>query len=81
MKSAIRKFFKSSGVRLLTVAPFVVAAKLLDDKRTAHTELKIPIPDHSQSISSSETNFQLANDLRRTKLTVWDKIVINHRHI
>lgn len=78
--TAIQQVSKCRGVRVLAVASSAVAAQLLDNRSTAHSALKIPIQDYSQSTCSIETISKLLEELRRTSLIVLDGIVITHRH-
>lgn len=62
------------------MASSTVAAQILDDGRTAHSALQIPISVTSDSTCDTEANSKLASKLQYTKLIIWDEIVMTHRH-
>lgn len=62
------------------MASFAVATKLFDDDRTAHSALKILVPVHSESTCTIDADSQLAHELFKTHLLIWDEIVMTHRY-
>lgn len=74
--TAVQRFLRFRGLRVLAVTTFSVAAQLQDDGRTAHLALKIPNPVYFQGTCDAEANSQLADVLRRTNVIVWNKIVM-----
>lgn len=77
---AIQRFLKSHDVHIVAVASSAVAAQLLDDRRTAHSACKIPILVNSDCTCHIDADSQQAQELRRTKLIIWNEIFMTHRH-
>lgn len=67
-------------VRMLAVASPTFNGQLPDDRKKAHSAHKIPNPVQSINKYSIEVGSQLAEELRRIKLILWDEIVMSNRH-
>jgi len=72
----------AQGQVAIDVALSGIAALLLDEGRTAHSRLKIPV----QGLNSTSTCYisrdsKLAALLQATALIVWDEAVMMHKHV
>lgn len=80
MTTTIKWLLKSRGVNALVEAPLAMASQLLDGGRTAQSTFKILFPVHSESTRNIDVSSQIADDLRKTSLTIWDEIVMSLYH-
>ncbi|XP_058747147.1 uncharacterized protein LOC131620148 [Vicia villosa] len=64
----------------LTVATSGIASLLLPGGRTAHSKFKIPVPTLDNSTCKIEYNNDVGDLLRQTKLIIWDKAPMAHKH-
>jgi hypothetical protein len=71
---------RAMGTPVLCVASSAIAALLLDGGRTAHSRFKIPIPVFETSFCGISRNANLKELIKQTKLIVWDKAPMQHRH-
>jgi ATP-dependent DNA helicase PIF1 len=69
---------RSSGTIALSVASSGIAAILLDGSRTSHSQLKIPIEIHSESLCPISAQTDLAALLKATSLIIWDEAPSQH---
>jgi hypothetical protein len=73
-------YFRGQGKTVLCVASTGIAALLLPDGRTSHTQFKIPIQLHESSVSGVTKQSALATILRKTDLIIWDEVPMQHKY-
>ena len=71
---------RRDGRVALAVASSGIAALLLDGGKTAHSQLKIPVNIHADSLCNVSASSELAELLRATELIVWDEAPMMHKH-
>lgn len=57
-----------------------IAALLLPNGRTSHSQFKIPIELHESSVSSITKQSVLAQMLQGTDLIIWDEVPMQHKY-
>lgn len=72
--------FRSLGKTVLCVASTGIAALLLPDGRTSHSQFKIPIQLNESSVSTISKNSKLAALLRLVDLIIWDEVPMQHKY-
>lgn len=65
---------RGQGKTVLSVAWTGIAAKLLEDGRTAHSVFKFPVPLTETSVSSLRLNSTEAQAIRDAAIIVWDEV-------
>jgi hypothetical protein len=73
-------YFRGQGRTVLCVASTGIAALLLPNGRTSHSQFKIPIELHESSVSSVAKQSALARILRFTDLIIWDEVPMQHKY-
>ena len=73
-------FFRGQGKTVLCVASTGIAALLLPNGRTSHSQFKIPIELHESSVSSITKQSALAQMLQGTDLIIWDEVPMQHKY-
>lgn len=71
---AICHYYRGMGKTVLCVASTGIAALLLPNGRTSHTQFKIPINLHEDSACPVSRNCRLARVLRSANLIIWDEV-------
>jgi len=71
---------RSQNKNVLCVASTGIAALLLPDGRTSHSQFKIPIALNENSTSSVPKNSKLAALLRSVDLIIWDEVPMQHKY-
>ena len=72
--------FRGQGKTVLCVASTGIAALLLPNGRTSHSQFKIPIELHESSVSGITKQSALAQVLRVTDLIIWDEVPMQHKY-
>ncbi|CAN1317216.1 ATP-dependent DNA helicase PIF1 [Linum perenne] len=70
---------RSRGGRAIVVASSGIAATLLPNATTAHSQFKIPIEVHHTSTCSIKRGTELADQICRADIIVWDEAPMVHR--
>ncbi|CAN1800450.1 ATP-dependent DNA helicase PIF1 [Linum perenne] len=70
---------RSRGGRAIVVASSGIAAMLLPNATTAHSQFKIPIEVHHTSTCSIKRGTELADQICRADIIVWDEAPMVHR--
>ncbi|KAF4637609.1 hypothetical protein G7Y89_g486 [Cudoniella acicularis] len=73
-------YFRSQGKRVLCVASTGIAALLLPNGQTSHSQFKIPINLNETSVSSISKSSLLAVELRKVDLIIWDEVPMQHKY-
>ena len=73
-------YFSSRGKRVLCVASTGIAALLLPNGQTSHSQFKIPIDLNETSVSSISKSSLLAAELRKVDLIIWDEVPMQHKY-
>ncbi|OMO49584.1 DNA helicase PIF1, ATP-dependent [Corchorus capsularis] len=71
---------RSEGLIVLAVASSGITSLLMPGGRTAHSRFKIPIDINDCSTCSINKGTQLAKQIQRTSLIVWDEAPMIHKH-
>jgi hypothetical protein len=71
---------RSQGKTVLCVASTGIAALLLPDGRTSHSQFKIPIVLNESSVSTIAKNGKVATLLRQVDLVIWDEVPMQHKY-
>ncbi|CAN1800456.1 ATP-dependent DNA helicase PIF1 [Linum perenne] len=71
--NAIISTIRSRGGRAIVVASSGIAAMLLPNATTAHSQFKIPIEVHHTSTCSIKRGTELADQICRADIIVWDE--------
>ena len=74
-------FFRSQGGIALATAISGIASSLLENGRTLHSTLAIPLDVHASSTCNVENFSARAELLRRARLLIVDEVTMGHRHI
>ena len=74
-------FFRSQGGIALATAISGIASTLLENGRTLHSTLAIPLDVHASSTCNVENFSARAELLRRARLLIVDEVTMGHRHI
>lgn len=77
---ALCYYFRGQGRTVLCVVSTGIAALLLPNRRTSHSQFKIPIKLHESSVSSITKQSALAQLLRETDLIIWDEVPMQHKY-
>ncbi|CAN1317205.1 ATP-dependent DNA helicase PIF1 [Linum perenne] len=77
--NAIISTIRSRGGRAIVVASSGIAATLLPNATTAHSQFKIPIEVHHTSTCSIKRGTELADQICRADIIVWDEAPMVHR--
>jgi hypothetical protein len=72
---------RAEGKIVLCVASSGIASLLLPGGRTAHSQLKIPIPIHEDSYCNIKRGDVVHELLKATSLIICDEIPMLHHHI
>lgn len=73
-------YYRGQGKTVLCVASTGIAALLLPDGRTSHSQFKIPIDLHEWSVSGITKQSMLAEVLRKADLIIWDEVPMQHKY-
>jgi hypothetical protein len=73
-------YFRGQGRAVLCVASTGIAALLLPNGRTSHSQFKIPLKLNESSVSSVTKQGALARILRITDLIIWDEVPMQHKY-
>jgi hypothetical protein len=73
-------YFRGQGKTVLCVASIGIAALLLPQGQTSHSQFKIPLELNELSISSISKQSALARMLQHLDLIIWDKVPIQHKY-
>jgi len=65
---------------VLCVASTGIAALLLPDGRTSHSQFRIPLELTSLSICSVTKQSRIGKLLARVDLVIWDEVPMQHKH-
>jgi hypothetical protein len=71
---------RSQGKTILCVASTGIAALLLPNGRTSHSQFKIPIELNEDSCSSITKQSRLGRSLQQVDLIIWDEVPIQHKY-
>ncbi|CZT06983.1 uncharacterized protein RAG0_12554 [Rhynchosporium agropyri] len=72
--------YRADGKTVLCVASTGIAALLLPNGRTSHSQFKIPINLNEWTVSSISKQSQLAGMLRTVDLIIWDEVPMQHKY-
>ena len=72
--------FRAKGKTVLCVASTGIAALLLPNGRTSHSQFKIPLNLHESSVSSITKQSALGQLLRQADLIIWDEVPMQHKY-
>jgi hypothetical protein len=78
---ALYSYFVGRGKTVLCVASSGIAALLLPNGRTAHSQFRIPLDIQEHSVCDIKVQSQLAEQLRQANLIVWDEVPMTNRHV
>jgi hypothetical protein len=73
-------YYRSWGKIVLCIASTGIAALLLPDGQTSHSQFKIPIILNEASTSSIPKNSKLADLLRQVDLIICDEVPMQHKY-
>lgn len=73
-------YCRKKGHAGLAVASSGITATMMPLRQTAHSRFKIPIDVDANTMCDIPRQGELAFLLRRTRLIVWDKAAMAHRH-
>ena len=73
-------YFRSQGKIVFCVASTGIAALLLPNGQTSHSQFKIPINLNETSVSSISKSSRLADELKRVDLIIWDEVPMQHKY-
>jgi hypothetical protein len=73
-------YFRGKGKTVLCVASTGIAALLLPDGRTSHSQFKIPIEIHESSVSGIAKQSALAQVIQSADLIIWDEVPMQHKY-
>lgn len=68
------------GSDVISVAWTGIAAMLLPNGRTVHSRLTLPPKLHESSVSSLNINSKMAEDIKLTRLIIWDEAPMASAH-
>jgi ATP-dependent DNA helicase PIF1 len=71
---------RGEGKTVLPVASTGIAANLLPNGRTYHSQYKLPIPILSNSVSNVKTGSKDATVIRNASLLIWDEVTMASVH-
>jgi PIF1-like helicase/Helitron helicase-like domain at N-terminus len=71
---------RGEGKTVLCVASTGIAALLLPNGRTSHSQFKIPIILNETSVSTISKNSGLARSLCSIDLVIWDEVPMQHKY-
>jgi hypothetical protein len=77
---ALCHYFRGQGKTVLCVASTGIAALLLPDGRTSHSQFKIPLELNESSVSTITKTSRLGACLRTTDLIIWDEVPMQHKY-
>lgn len=72
-------YYRGQNKIVLCVASTGIAALLLPDGSTSHSQFKIPIQLDESSVSSITKSSPLADLLRKVDLIIWDEVPMQHK--
>jgi hypothetical protein len=72
--------FCGEGKNVLCVASTGIAALLLPNGQTSHSQFKIPINLHESSTSPISKTSLLAAELQKVDLVIWDEVPMQHKY-
>lgn len=72
--------FRAQDKIVLCVASSGIAAELLPDGQTSHSQFQIPLNIHQDSTTMIIGTSQAANLMRRAALIIWDEVSMQHKH-
>ena len=80
--SLILARIRSQNHIALAIASSGIAATLLDDGRTAHSALKLPLNIHTnpEAMCNIKKHSGMAEVLRNCKIIIWDECTMAHKH-
>ena len=73
-------YFRGKGKTVLCVASTGIAALLLPDGRTSHSQFRIPIELHESSVSGITKQSALAQIIQSADLIIWDEVPMQHKY-
>ena len=73
-------YYRGQGKVVLCVASTGIAALLLPDGRTSHSQFRIPLELDESSVSTITKTSRLGALLRSTDLIIWDKVPMQHKY-
>jgi hypothetical protein len=73
-------YYRSQGKIVLCVASTGIAALLLPDGRTSHSQFKIPLELNELSVSTITKTSKLGQYLCITDLIIWDEVPMQHKY-
>ena len=73
-------YFRGRGKTVLCVASTGIAALLLPNGRTSHSQFKIPLDLNESSVSSITKQSALGQLLRDVDLIIWDEVPMQHKY-
>jgi hypothetical protein len=73
-------YYRSQGKTVLCVASTGIAALLLPDGRTSHSQFRIPLELNESSISTITKTSRLGAYLRSIDLIIWDEVPMQHKY-
>jgi hypothetical protein len=78
---ALYSYFVGSGKTVLCVASSGIAALLLPNGRTAHSQFRIPLDVQEHSVCNIKVQSELAKQLCEADLIVWDEVPMTNRYV
>jgi hypothetical protein len=72
---------RSKGLTVLCVASSGIAAVLLPDGRTAHSQFRIPLNVDDNSVCDIKLQSKLARLLTKVGLVIWDEVPMTNRRV
>ena len=73
-------YYRSQGKTVLCVASTGIAALLLPDGRTSHSQFRIPLQLNESSVSTVTKTSRLGAYLQLTDLIIWDEVPMQHKY-
>ena len=73
-------YYRSQGKTVLCVASTGIAALLLPNGRTSHSQFKIPLELNESSVSTITKTSKLGQYLQTTDLIIWDEVPMQHKY-
>jgi hypothetical protein len=77
--NTITHYLCGQGKIVLCVASSGIASQLLLEGRTAHSQFKIPLEVHDESVCNINKQSTLAQLLKSADCIIWDEIPMQHR--
>jgi hypothetical protein len=77
---ALCYYYRAQGKTILCVASTGIAALLLPNGRTSHSQFKLPIDINALSTCGVTKQSRLGKLLARVDLIIWDEVPMQHKH-